>query len=333
MSSKLVAPASHRLLAAMSRVRRVRVTACGPTPTVVDSYCSVVGSALPSSFTSSSASASSSSASASSASASSSMSYSQKRGLILPRNSMSFKVNGWKPDLHLGGGSCSCGFCKSSFSTSSKDSKDSKDKKESEKNDVEEQNKLLQEEVRLLKSKLLSFDPHVLEMDELNSKPDPDLDFILENNRKWVKRRSEEDPNFFQNIGGPQHPKYLYVGCSDSRVPANEILGLGPGQVFVHRNVGNQINGNDLNVLSVLEFGVMHLLVKHIIVTGHYDCGAVKAATQKQDLGLLENWLRSIRDVHRIHQTELANIVGEEEKHKRLVELNVMEQGKYRLQA
>lgn len=301
-SSKLVTtPVSRRLLtfAAMSR------SAAAHVPTVTNGYCNAVGSALPSSFTSMFSSSS------------------QKRGIIIPRNSMSFKVNGWKPDLHLGGSSCTCGFCKGSFSTSSKDHKE---KKEREITDVEEQNKELQEEVRFLKSKLMSFDPHLLEMDE--PKPDPDMEQILENNRKWVKKRSTEDPNFFQIIGGPQHPKYLYVGCSDSRVPANEILGLGPGQVFVHRNVGNQINGNDLNVLSVLEFGVMHLDVKHIIVTGHYDCGAVKAAAKKQDLGLLENWLRSIRDVHRIHQTELASITDENEKHKRLVELNVMEQGK-----
>lgn len=119
---------------------------------------------------------------------------------------------------------------------------------------------------------------------------------------------------------------FRYIGCADSRVPANEILGLGPGEVFVHRNVGNLVIGSDLNVLSSVEFAVKFLEVKHIIVTGHYDCGAVRAALTKQDLGLLENWIRHIRDVHRIHQDAIDMVSNDELKHKRLVELSVVEQ-------
>ena len=117
-----------------------------------------------------------------------------------------------------------------------------------------------------------------------------------------------------------------YIGCSDSRVPANQILGLGPGEVFVHRNVGNQVIGSDMNCLSVIEFAVKHLNVKHIIVAGHYDCGAVHASMKKQDLGLLENWIRSIRDVYRIHQQSMSLIEEPEQRHRRMVELNVIEQ-------
>ena len=117
-----------------------------------------------------------------------------------------------------------------------------------------------------------------------------------------------------------------YIGCSDSRVPANQILGLGPGEVFVHRNVGNQVIGNDMNVLAVIEFAVKFLNVKHIIVAGHYDCGAVRASMTKQDLGLLENWIRSIRDVYRIHHTSMSLLEDPEVRHQRMVELNVIEQ-------
>lgn len=117
-----------------------------------------------------------------------------------------------------------------------------------------------------------------------------------------------------------------YIGCSDSRVPANEILGLKPGEVFVHRNVGNLVIGSDLNVLSAVEFAVQFLEVKHIIVTGHYDCGAVHAALKHHDLGLLENWIRHIRDVYRIHHDDLDMIASEKMKHRRLVELSVVEQ-------
>ncbi|RYH13004.1 carbonic anhydrase [archaeon] len=131
---------------------------------------------------------------------------------------------------------------------------------------------------------------------------------ILEHNQQWVRETNERDPEYFTKLAQPQRPKYLYYGCSDSRVPANQILGLGPGEVFVHRNIGNQVMGNDLNALSVLEYGVMYIGVTDIIVTGHYDCGAVRAATKRQDLGTLEHWLRSIRDVYRLHRAELDDL-------------------------
>merc|ERR1719487_799705 len=155
---------------------------------------------------------------------------------------------------------------------------------------------------------------------------DREIAKLLENNKQWVAEQSRRDPLFFDRIGKPQRPKYLYIGCSDSRVPANEILGLGPGEVFVHRNVGNLVIGSDINALSVIEYAVTYLDVQHIIVTGHYDCGAVRASTKKQDLGLLENWIRTIRDVYRMHHTELDAIIDEEDRHKKLVEKSVKEQ-------
>jgi carbonic anhydrase len=154
----------------------------------------------------------------------------------------------------------------------------------------------------------------------------PDIAKLLLDNKKWVESSKKNDPNFFEKIGGKQVPKYLYIGCSDSRVPANEILGLGPGEVFVHRNVGNLVNGSDLSVLSVIEFAVRVLNVKHIIVTGHYDCGAVIASTKNQDLGLLENWIRNIRDTQRIHKDTLDALNSDDDKHRCLVELSAIEQ-------
>jgi carbonic anhydrase len=158
------------------------------------------------------------------------------------------------------------------------------------------------------------------------AEPEPDIKILMDNNKSWVREQKRKDPDFFTKLGSGQAPKYLYIGCSDSRVPANEILGLPAGDVFVHRNVGNLVVGTDLNVLSVLEYAVDHLDVKHIIVTGHYDCGAVKAAVETQDLGLVENWLRNIRDVYRLHFSELDLLDNTETKHRRLVELNVIEQ-------
>lgn len=149
---------------------------------------------------------------------------------------------------------------------------------------------------------------------------------ILENNKNWVEKTKKDDPQYFVNLGKAQKPKYLYIGCSDSRAPANQIMGLGPGEVFVHRNVGNLVVSNDMNVLSVLEYAVAHLKVTDIIVAGHYDCGAIRAATSRQDLGLLENWLRQIRDVYRIHKDYLDLISNDEDRHFCLVELNVIEQ-------
>jgi carbonic anhydrase len=149
---------------------------------------------------------------------------------------------------------------------------------------------------------------------------------IFENNKKWVAEMIARDADFFEKLARDQTPDYLYIGCSDSRVPANEIMGLEPGDVFVHRNVANLVNNTDLNVLSVINFAVKHLNVKHIIVCGHYDCGGVKAAMEPKDLGLLNPWLRTIRDVYRMHAAELDAIADQRLRYNRLVELNVREQ-------
>ncbi len=149
---------------------------------------------------------------------------------------------------------------------------------------------------------------------------------IFENNKKWVAEMTARDADFFEKLSRDQTPDYLYIGCSDSRVPANEIMGLEPGDVFVHRNVANLVNNTDLNVMSVINFAVKHLDVKHIIVCGHYDCGGVKAAMIPKDMGILNPWLRTIRDVYRMHATELDAITDERLRYNRLVELNVKEQ-------
>lgn len=149
---------------------------------------------------------------------------------------------------------------------------------------------------------------------------------IFENNKKWVAEMISRDTDFFEKLARDQSPDYLYIGCSDSRVPANEIMGLEPGDVFVHRNIANLVNNTDLNVLSVINFAVKHLGVKHIIVCGHYNCGGVKAAMIPKDMGILNPWLRSIRDVYRMHAAELDAIPDEQQRYNRLVELNVVEQ-------
>ena len=149
---------------------------------------------------------------------------------------------------------------------------------------------------------------------------------IFENNRRWVDEKKAGDPNFFEKLARDQEPDYLYIGCSDSRVPANEIMGLEPGELFVHRNVGNLVNNTDLNVMAVINYAVRYLHVKHIIVCGHYNCGGVKAAMVPQDMGILNPWLRTIRDVYRLHEKELDHIQDEEARYNRLVELNVIEQ-------
>lgn len=149
---------------------------------------------------------------------------------------------------------------------------------------------------------------------------------IFENNRQWVASKVEADANFLEKLSKDQTPDYLYIGCSDSRVPANEIMGLEPGEVFVHRNVANLVCSIDLNVMSVINYAVRHLGVKHIIVCGHYNCGGVKAAMQPVDLGILNPWLRNIRDVYRLHKDELNAIANETDRYNRLVELNVQEQ-------
>ena len=149
---------------------------------------------------------------------------------------------------------------------------------------------------------------------------------IFENNRKWVADEIAKDADFFEKLARDQTPDYLYIGCSDSRVPANEIMGLEPGEVFVHRNIANLVNNTDLNVMSVINYAVKHLDIKHIIVCGHYNCGGVKAAMIPKDMGILNPWLRTIRDVYRMHAAELDAITDERLRYNRLVELNVKEQ-------
>lgn len=152
------------------------------------------------------------------------------------------------------------------------------------------------------------------------------LESVFENNKEWIKNKLAENSAYFDELGEGQNPKLLYIGCSDSRVTAEDLMGLGPGDVFVHRNIANMVSGTDLNVMSVVEYAVVHLKVEHVVVCGHYACGGVKAAMQSQDLGILNPWLRNIRDVYRIHKNELNSITCEDEKYDRLVELNVQEQ-------
>jgi len=149
---------------------------------------------------------------------------------------------------------------------------------------------------------------------------------IFENNKQWVQEKLNLDPDFFTNLSKDQSPDFLWIGCADSRVPANVVTGLEPGDIFVHRNIANLVANGDLNVHSVIQYAVEHLKVKHIIVCGHYECGGVKASMLQEDLGLLNNWLRYIRDVHRLHQEELDAISDEAKKYDRLAELNVVEQ-------
>jgi len=149
---------------------------------------------------------------------------------------------------------------------------------------------------------------------------------LLENNKNWVKEQLDLDPNFFENLSKGQTPEYLWIGCSDSRVPANQITGTDPGEVFVHRNIANMVVHSDMNMLSVLSYAVDVLKVKHIIVCGHYGCGGVIAAMKNQQFGLIDNWLRHIKDVYRYHHVELDAIEDEELRARRLVEVNVQEQ-------
>ena len=151
-------------------------------------------------------------------------------------------------------------------------------------------------------------------------------DQIFENNKKWVAEKKATDNEFFEKLAEGQEPDFLYIGCSDSRVTAEDLMGLQPGEVFVHRNIANLISNADLNVMSVINYAVAHLEVKHIVVCGHYFCGGVKAAMQSQDLGILNPWLRNIRDVYRLHKDELDTLQDEEQRYMRLVELNVEEQ-------
>ena len=152
------------------------------------------------------------------------------------------------------------------------------------------------------------------------------LSHLFESNRAWAGRIRQQDPEFFQKLSRQQSPSYLWIGCSDSRVPANEIVGLLPGELFVHRNVANLVVHTDLNCLSVLQFAVDLLKVRHVIVCGHYGCSGVQAALQRQRLGLSDNWLRHIQDVQEKHERRLANESGDTNTSNRLCELNVIEQ-------
>ena len=149
---------------------------------------------------------------------------------------------------------------------------------------------------------------------------------LLENNKNWVASKLAIDPSYFEKLSNSQNPEYLWIGCSDSRVPANQITGTLPGDIFVHRNIANMVVHSDMNMLSVLSYAVEVLKVKHIIVCGHYGCGGVLAAMLNKQFGLIDNWLRHIKDVYRYHHKELDAIADETQRARRFVEVNVMEQ-------
>jgi carbonic anhydrase len=149
---------------------------------------------------------------------------------------------------------------------------------------------------------------------------------LLKNNRDWAADAVKKDPDFFHRLANVQKPEFLWIGCSDSRVPADRITATQPGEIFVHRNIANMVVHTDLNLLSVLEYAVNHLKVKHIIVCGHYGCGGVKAAMTRHDLGIINKWVRNIKDVYRIHRDEINYQTKESEQLNRLIELNVQEQ-------
>lgn len=151
-------------------------------------------------------------------------------------------------------------------------------------------------------------------------------DKIFESNSQWIEKNKEANPELFKLLAAEQNPDFLYIGCSDSRVHPNQVMGLKPGEVFIHRNIANMVMATDLNALSVINYGVEYLNVKYIIVCGHYGCGGIQAAMKNIDYGLLNPWLRGIRDVYRIHQKELEAIEDDDAKHRRLVELNTYEQ-------
>jgi carbonic anhydrase len=153
-----------------------------------------------------------------------------------------------------------------------------------------------------------------------------DLEHLFANNRAWAREMAREDRRFFSRLARQQRPKYLWIGSADSRVPANQIVGLLPGEMFVHRNVANVVVHADLNCLSAIQFAVDVLRVRHIIVCGHYGCGGVLAALRDDKLGLIDNWLRHVQDVRAKHQQEIDSLPSERERHRRLCELNVLEQ-------
>jgi len=149
---------------------------------------------------------------------------------------------------------------------------------------------------------------------------------LFDKNREWAAKVTEEDPEFFETLSKQQMPEYLWIGCADSRVPANQIVDLLPGEVFVHRNIANVVVHTDLNCLSVIQFAVDVLKVKHIMVVGHYGCGGIKAAMGTEEHGMIDNWLRHIKDVYRLHKQEIDSIEDEHARFDRMCELNVVEQ-------
>ncbi|WP_333599460.1 carbonate dehydratase [Flavobacterium sp.] len=149
---------------------------------------------------------------------------------------------------------------------------------------------------------------------------------ILDNNKQWVENQLKLDPNYFKDLSQGQNPPLLWIGCSDSRVPANEIIGAKPGEVFVHRNIANMVVHSDMNMLSVLDYAVNALKIKHVIVCGHYGCGGIKAAMGNTSIGIIDNWIRHIKDVYRLHHQELNAIENENDRFNRFVEVNVVEQ-------
>jgi carbonic anhydrase len=152
------------------------------------------------------------------------------------------------------------------------------------------------------------------------------IEQVFINNEHWIKEKLASNKDYFSDLSKGQSPEFLYIGCSDSRVTAEDIMGVQPGEVFVHRNIANLVNSVDLNVMAVINYAVRHLKVNHVVVCGHYYCGGVKAAMQASDLGILNPWLRNIRDVYRLHKDELNAIEEEDKRYNRLIELNVQEQ-------
>jgi len=152
------------------------------------------------------------------------------------------------------------------------------------------------------------------------------IEKIFKHNKEWISEKLKQDDHYFDHLSAGQDPKLLYIGCSDSRVTAEELMGAKPGEAFVHRNIANMVVSIDLNAMSVINYAVNILKVEHIVVCGHYGCGGIKAAMEPKDLGILNPWLRNIRDVYRTHQKELDNISNKEKEYERLVELNVQEQ-------
>lgn len=153
-----------------------------------------------------------------------------------------------------------------------------------------------------------------------------DYQQLLLQNKAWVKQRNLEDPEFFSRLANQQHPKFLWIGCSDSRVPANQITGTDPGEVFVHRNIANMVVHSDMNMLSVVDYAVNVLMVEHVIICGHYGCGGVRAAMGQKQFGIIDNWIRHIKDVYRFYEKELDAISDPQERENRFIELNVIEQ-------